>query len=135
MHYQPASSQERVQDQIKDRHRIVFDSWDLSKCVSPTYRRVQKELWRAKYGFSVEQTKDGKQVWKQTPIGHGAGGEPFVVDLKTLGQLGVARHRNEKKEISKASPFESMIRSDNYRNEFMLTSSIRSGRSLEAQIE
>lgn len=28
-----------------------------------------------------------------------------------------------------------MIRSDNYRNEFVLTNSLRSGRSLEAEIE
>jgi hypothetical protein len=111
-----------------------LEPWEFENYTDPTYRKIQKQLWRAKNGFSVEQTRDGKHVWQQAKVGTDAGREPFVVDLKSLGQHMIGRHRNERKELSPRR-FDAMIKADNYRNEFMLTNSIRSGRSIEAQLE
>lgn len=134
MHYQAVSSQERVQDQINGRPAAAFEPWEFENYTDPTYRKIQKQLWRAKLGFSVEQTKDGKHTWQQAQIGNDAGREPYIVDLKTLGQQGIGRHRNAQKELSDRR-FDAVIPSDNYRNDFVLTNSIRSGRSIEAQLE
>lgn len=74
-------------------------------------------------------------MWPQTEAGEPAGAEPFVAGAKELGLSGTLRYRNTKREISQTRPFDCMVRADNWRNEFIKTSSIRSGRSLEAQIQ
>ena len=96
---------------------------------------MQKEQWRVKNGFSVSQTQDGQHVWEQAQVGTDAGAEPYVLDLKTLGQRGIARNEHPKTQLAKNKPFNAMIPADNFRNEFVLTNSIRSGRSIEAEIE
>ena len=65
MRYQPVSVNARVQEEVNKRPLVDFEQWDQYSYEFPTYRKVQKGLWRHKAGFSVEQTKDGKFVWKQ----------------------------------------------------------------------
>ena len=74
-------------------------------------------------------------MWPQTEAGEPAGAEPFVAGAKELGLSGTLRYRDAKREISQSRPFECMVRADNWRNEFIKTSSIRSGKSLEAHIQ
>lgn len=64
----------------------------MDKYKNPVFRKTSKDSWIVKNGFSVEQTKDGKHVWKQVPVATAKGSEPFVLDLKTLGQKGIGRN-------------------------------------------
>lgn len=122
---------ERIQDSIGGQHPVDFESWDLRHFKYPVYKPIQKSLWKTKNGFSVKQTKDGKHVWKQAPVGTEAGTNPYRDGHANVGQEGVERRRNKAKELSKTQEFEGMCAPDNWRNTYSRVNSLHSGHSLE----
>ena len=99
---------------------------------NPVYKKKQKHLWKTKNGFSKQQTNDGKFVWEQQDHGEKLGRNPYFVSLKQMGDEAIQRVRKEEKEMNKKRKFDSMVCPDNWRNEFMVNNSLRSGFNLEA---
>ena len=61
--------------------------------------------------------------------------EPFFGGSKVVGANQMARHRRRHKEQSQTRQFDGMVRTDNWRNNYTKTNSLRSGKSLESQVQ
>jgi hypothetical protein len=115
---------------------VSFETFNMYKAViKPDFKEVNKEFWRTEGGFSIKNPKKSLATSNiaATSEERKLGDNPYIAGLNEIGSQALMRRRYKDREVS-PRPFESTVRSDNYRNEFVNIVSIGGGKSLEESI-